>query len=66
MVRTHAFKYVRRLYETDELYDLRSDPEERCNRIRDPALAGPLRELRDRMLRFFLETGDVVWGPNPS
>ncbi len=60
MVRTHTHKYVRRLYESDELYDLTADPGERHNRIDDPALAGVLGELKERMLTFFLETGDVV------
>ena len=46
--------------EGDELYDLRNDPQELRNRIDAPALAGTLAELKDRMLRFFLETGDTV------
>jgi arylsulfatase A-like enzyme len=50
MCRTKDFKYVRRLYESDELYDLRNDP----------ALAPVAAQLRDRLLTFFLETGDVV------
>jgi arylsulfatase A-like enzyme len=60
MLRTHDYKYVRRLYETDELYDLQRDPGELENRIDDPALAGVREELRDRLLTFFLETADVV------
>ena len=60
MVRTRDFKYVRRLYETSELYDLRSDPQELRNRINDPSLAEELRELKERLITFFLETGDVV------
>ena len=60
MCRTRDFKYVRRLYEPDELYDLRRDPGELVNRIADPALAGELARLRERMLTFFLETGDAV------
>lgn len=60
MCRTERHKYVRRLYESDELYDLRQDPREMENRIDDPALADVLAELKDRMLTFFLETGDVV------
>jgi len=60
MCRTREFKYVRRLYESDELYDLRTDPAELNNRIDDPALAAELAALKDRMLTFFLETGDVV------
>jgi arylsulfatase A-like enzyme len=60
MVRTEAFKYVRRLYESDELYELRSDPQELHNRIHDPALASELTALKERLLTFYLETGDAV------
>ncbi len=60
MCRTQEYKYVRRLYEQDELYDLRSDPQELNNRIGDPALAGVLAEMKERLLDFFLETGDAV------
>ncbi|MFN2272967.1 MAG: sulfatase-like hydrolase/transferase [Anaerolineae bacterium] len=60
MCRTREYKYVRRLYETDELYDLRNDPDERENRIDDPALKGILAQLKERLLTFYLETGDVV------
>jgi arylsulfatase A-like enzyme len=60
MCRTHDFKYVRRLYESDELYDLRSDPSEMNNRIDDPALSGVLADLKERMLTFYQETCDVV------
>jgi arylsulfatase A-like enzyme len=60
MCRTDQFKYVRRLDETDELYDLRRDPAESDNRIDDPALAEPLRILKERLLTFYLATGDAV------
>jgi arylsulfatase A-like enzyme len=60
MCRTSEFKYVRRLYESDELYDLRADPGEGHNRIDDPSLAGVLAELKERLLTFYLETADVV------
>ena len=60
MCRTKDYKYVRRLYESDELYDLRADPGELNNRIDDPTLAGVLAGLKDRLLTFYLETGDVV------
>ncbi len=60
MCRTRDFKYVRRLYESDELYDLRSDPAELDNRIDDPQLATVLLALKERLLTFYLETGDVV------
>lgn len=60
MCRTPAFKYVRRLYESDELYDLRQDPAERHNRIDDPTLQHELGALKERLLTFLLETADVV------
>ena len=60
MCRTKDLKYVRRLYEPDELYDLRSDPLELQNRIDDPSLAEVLALLKDRLLRFYQETCDVV------
>lgn len=65
MLRTQTHKYVYRLYEQDELYDLVSDPDETVNRIEDGGQQELIRQLRDRLLRFFLETADVVpWQPN--
>ncbi|CAA9282490.1 MAG: Sulfatase [uncultured Chloroflexi bacterium] len=60
MCRTRDFKYVRRLYGSDELYDLRADPDERHNRIGDPALAGELARLKERLLTWYQETCDTV------
>ncbi|MCY3796789.1 MAG: sulfatase-like hydrolase/transferase [Chloroflexi bacterium] len=60
MCRTRDFKYVRRLYESDELYDLRRDPSELQNRIDDPAYAAVVTELRERMLTWYQTTCDVV------
>jgi arylsulfatase A-like enzyme len=60
MCRTKDLKYVRRLYESDELYDLRTDPAELHNRIDDPSLADVLAQLKERSLTFFMETCDVV------
>ncbi len=65
MCRTRDYKYVRRLYEPDELYDLREDPRELVNRIDDPAMATVLAQLKDRMLTFYQETADTVpWQPD--
>ena len=58
--RTDRYKYVRRLYEDDELYDLRADPGERVNRANDPSLAVVLANLKDRLTTWLIETGDVV------
>jgi arylsulfatase A-like enzyme len=60
MCRTKEFKYVRRLYESDEFYDLRADPQELDNRINDPAYASQIMAHKERMLTFFMETGDIV------
>ena len=60
MCRTATHKYVQRLYESDELYDLVADPREERNVIADPGYGAVLAELRQRMLRWYLETCDVV------
>lgn len=60
MCRTRDYKYVQRLYETDELYDLRRDSSELVNLIEDSEYAPVLSTMKDRLLRFYLETNDVV------
>jgi arylsulfatase A-like enzyme len=60
MCRTKDYKYVRRLLESDELYDLRADPGETVNRIDDLILSGVVSTLRERLLTHYLETCDVV------
>lgn len=65
MCRTPRYKYVRRLDESDELYDLQADPAELHNRINDPTLSVTLLQLKDRLLTHFLQTADVVpWTPD--
>ena len=60
MCRTKTHKYVRRLYEKDELYNLAADPQELRNQIDNPAYAEVLAVMKERLLTFYLETGDVV------
>lgn len=60
MVRNHKYKYIMRLYEDDELYDLSVDPQENNNLIDDSSKADVLSEMKDRLLKFYLETGSVV------
>jgi len=60
MCRTKTHKYVRRHYESDELYDLLADPGETTNVIKDPAYAPVLAALKERMLTWYIETCDVV------
>ena len=58
MIRSRDFKYVRRLYDTDELYDLRSDPDEVYNAIEDRSLSRVRDEMTAAMALWFIETGD--------
>jgi Arylsulfatase A and related enzymes len=60
MCRTRSYKYVRRLYEGDELYDLASDPRELDNRIADPRYASVLSELKELLLDHYLDSCDAV------
>jgi len=62
MCRTKTYKYVRRLYEEDELYDLERDPQELHNSVKDPGYGEVLAELRERMADWYMETCDVVPG----
>lgn len=60
MCRTAELKYVRRLYEDDELYDLHEDPFEQRNVAADPRYADRLAQLVERTLTWYQETCDVV------
>ena len=60
MLRMGELKYVMRLYGSDELYDLSKDPEELQNRIGDPAYAPQVAQMKEKLLRFYMETGDFV------
>jgi arylsulfatase A-like enzyme len=72
MVRTATHKYIWRLGETHELYDLLTDPLEEHNRLipaapgelesrpDDPALIPILQSLRSLMLEWMVRTADVV------
>ncbi|MFC1479498.1 sulfatase/phosphatase domain-containing protein, partial [Planctomycetota bacterium] len=60
MCRTEDYKYVMRLYEQDELYDLKKDPLEQNNVISSQDYIAVLQSIKERLLRFFLETCDAV------
>ena len=60
MVRTEKWKYVYAPGERDELYDLASDPREITNLAANPQHASVVAELRERLLRWMLDTGDVL------
>lgn len=60
MCRTKNWKYVYRLYEPHELYNLQNDPAELHNLINNPAHTQIADDLRTRLLQFMVETADVV------
>ena len=60
MCRTATHKYVRRLYESDQLYDLRSDPMELNNLVGDSGSAGLLNDMREQLQDWYMETCDTV------
>jgi len=65
-MRTREWTYVYRLYEPDELYDRARDPGESANLAEDPAHADTVRACRERVLRWLVETGDVIpWDSDP-
>ncbi|MEU1227983.1 sulfatase-like hydrolase/transferase [Streptomyces sp. NPDC005828] len=59
-VRDREWTYVWRLYEQPELYDRTKDPHERTNLAGAPAYADTERRLRDAVLRWLMETTDVI------
>lgn len=60
MVRMGDLKYVWRMEESDELYDLEKDPLETRNQIANPDYRDHVTRLRERLLRHLIETGDRV------
>ena len=60
MCRTKDYKYIRRLYESDEFYDLTKDPKEVNNLINDPTYKEIITEMKDTVLTHYLDTCDVV------
>ena len=60
MCRTKEYKYIHRLYEQDELYDLQNDPNEVYNIIELDKYCDIRNQLRERMLTWYQETCDVV------
>ena len=60
MCRTKEYKYIHRLYEQDELYDLKQDPGEVNNVIDNPEYCEIRNRLKERMLTWYQETCDVV------
>lgn len=58
---THArYKYIRRLYEEDEFYDLERDPKEVHNLIGDSMYQKEISACKEKLLTHLLDTADVV------
>lgn len=60
MLRTKHHKYISRVNGKDEFYDLEKDPEELINCADDPEYAGKLLEHQLKLMRWLIETSDIV------
>lgn len=60
MLRGDRYKYINRISGEDELYDLETDPKETHNLINEPALADVVTRMQRQMLRWLMETSDIV------
>lgn len=60
MMRNHRYKYISRLTELDELYDLEKDPGERNNCIDDPNMREVVIRMQKDVLKWLQATADVV------
>lgn len=60
MIRTERWKYVYSPGDRDELFDIASDPREITNLAARPQHANVVSQLHERLLRWMLDTGDVL------
>lgn len=60
MIRMGDYKYVMRLYEKDEFYNLKEDPKELHNCIDETKYQGDIAKMRTRLLEWYMETCDFV------
>lgn len=60
MLRTEKYKYVSRITEPDELYDLTADAGERINLIDAPSLQPLVTGLQGQLLKWLQATVDIV------
>jgi len=60
MARTKQHKYIYSATQTDELYDMERDPHEQNNVAADPAYATVVHDLRERCLKWLVETSDTT------
>ena len=60
MIRNHEFKYVSRVNDEDELYDLKADPKEMHNVISDQKYENVKLSMERQLLKHLMKTADVV------
>lgn len=60
MIRTNNYKYIKRLYESDEFYDLRIDSSELKNEINNPTYEAEIVSLKLQLLNWYQATCDIV------
>lgn len=60
MIRTMRYKYVRRLYEQDQLFDLQNDPGETRDLSADLSMRDTICDLQMKMLDWYQATCDIV------
>ena len=58
MLCVQQYKYIFNGFDSDELYDLETDPFEMTNLAPDPAYADVLRQMAGRMWQRIRETDD--------
>ncbi|MHA2287882.1 MAG: sulfatase-like hydrolase/transferase [Promethearchaeota archaeon] len=67
MIRTHLWKLILRSVGKEELYDLKTDPSELHNLIDNPINEEIKSDLKERLLRWYLQTSDNSnWRRNRS
>lgn len=54
------YKYVERLYEENELYDCRTDPQNVKNLVNDADMQKTVWRFKEELLRWYQETCDIV------
>lgn len=59
-VRSRRYKYVYYPFDKDELYDEEADPWEMHNLVDEPSAAPVLAEMKERMVRWMKQVGDVM------
>lgn len=59
MIRTKDYKYIYRVVEEDELYDLNKDPNETINFINNPEYKKIVDEMRDLLLNHLVENEET-------